>query len=121
MVGRDDCHGILHALLTAEKLQLKLSMFGYADDDLNADVMALISSATVHVQGTLDSSQAGGVHERQILERNRKTDPVRFGNSFAIGQSETHQINHTKGGILVGQGIGFEGSMNWSKSGEGVG
>ena len=46
---------------------------------------------------------------------------MRFGNSFAIGQSETHQINHTKGGILVGQGIGFEGSMNWSKSGEGVG
>ena len=35
--------------------------------------------------------------------------------------SATHQISHTKGGVLVGQGIGFEGSMNWSISGEGVG
>lgn len=121
IVGRDDCHSVLHELIKAERLQLKLNMFGFDDDELNTDIMTLMSSPSVHVQGTLDGSQAGGVHERKILDHDRATDPIRFGNSFVIGQSETHQISHTKGGVLVGQGIGFEGSMNWSASGEGIG
>jgi hypothetical protein len=121
LVGRDDCHGILHYLIPRERLFFKFNMFGYDDEELNADIIGLFDDAAVRVQATLDKSQAGGVHERKIIEANLKTHPVEFGNSFAIGQSATHQISHSKGGVLVGQGIGFEGSMNWSNSGEGTG
>ncbi len=36
-----------------------------------------------------------------------------------MGQSDTHQILHTKGGVCDGI-VGFEGSTNWSDSGEGT-
>jgi hypothetical protein len=120
LVGRDDCHGILHTLIPAETMCLKLNMFGYDDDELNADIIGLLGNPNIRVQGTLDKSQSGGVHERAILDEDRKLG-AEFYNSFVIGQSATHQISHTKGGVLVGQGIGFEGSMNWSGSGEGTG
>jgi hypothetical protein len=120
LVGRDDCHGILHYLLTHETMGLKLNMFGYADDSLNEDILALMENPNVHVQGSLDRSQAGGVHERKILEHDAATDPD-FYNSFVVLQSATHQISHTKGGVLVAQGLAFEGSTNWSASGEGTG
>ena len=119
-VGRDDCHGILHHLIPAETMLFKGNMFGYDDDQLDADIVTLMHDPNVRVQFTLDASQAGGVHERKILAQDIANNPE-FYNSFAIGQSATHQISHTKGGILVGQGIGFEGSMNWSDSGEGTG
>jgi hypothetical protein len=120
MVGRDDVHGVLLYLLTHETLGLKLNMFGYDDADLNAAIMLLLRNPNVHVQGTLDKSQASGVHERALLETDAAADPA-FYNSMAVGESATHQISHTKGGVLVGQGLGFEGSANWSASGEGTG
>jgi len=119
-VGRDDCHSILHQLIPAERMLFKMNMFGYDDDELNTDIVTLMHSPSVRVQATCDSSQAGGVHERKILALDVANDPE-FYNSFAVGQSATHQISHTKGGICVGLGIGFEGSMNWSGSGEGTG
>jgi len=120
MVGRDDCHGILHYLLPRETMVFRLNMFGYDDDELNSDIVALMKNPNVRVQGTLDRSQAGGVHERKILALNVVNDP-NFYNSFVVGQSATHQISHTKGGVMSALGIGFEGSMNWSDSSEGTG
>lgn len=119
-VGRDDAHGILHHLIPAETMTFRLNMFGYDDETLNADIIGLIHNPGVRVQATLDRSQAGGVHERAILADDLTSNPD-FYNSFVIGQSATHQISHTKGGILTGLGVGFEGSMNWSDSGEGTG
>jgi hypothetical protein len=119
-VGRDDCHGILHHLIPAETMLFKGNMFGYDDEVLDTDITTLMRNPSVRVQFTVDASQAGGVHERKILALDIANDPD-FYNSFAVGQSATHQISHTKGGVLVGQGIGFEGSMNWSDSGEGTG
>jgi hypothetical protein len=121
MVGRDDCHGILHYLIPKETMAFKMNMFGYDDDELNQDIMDLMKNPNVHVQVSLDRSQAGGVHEKKIVALDEQLDSVDFYNSFCILQSDTHQISHTKGGILVAQGIGFEGSMNWSNSGEGTG
>ena len=120
MVGRDDVHGILLNLISAETMGLKLNMFGYDDEALNEAIVALMHNPNVAVQGTLDQSQAGGVHERAILAQDVAGDPD-FYNSFAVGQSATHQISHTKGGVLVAQGLAFEGSTNWSASGEGTG
>ena len=120
MVGRDDVHSILLYLLHRETMGLKLNMFGYDDADLNEAILALMANPSVAVQGTLDKSQAGGVHEKAILAADVAGDPA-FYNSFVVGQSATHQISHTKGGVLVAQGLAFEGSTNWSASGEGTG
>lgn len=120
-VGRDDVHSILLKLILGERLGLKLNMFGYDDPELDQAIWGLIGKPHVHVQVSLDRSQAGGVHERMILDAAREHDPVEFANSFTILQSATHQISHTKGGVLAGQGVWFEGSTNWSASGEGTG
>lgn len=119
-VGKDDVHGILHYLLMNEKLALKFNQFGFDDEELNADIMTMLKNPSIRVQATLDKSQAGGVHEKKIIAADEANNPD-FLNSFAIGESATHQISHTKGGVLIGQGVWWEGSTNWSNSGEGTG
>jgi hypothetical protein len=118
--GRDDLHGILHYLIPHETMRFRLNMFGYDDGELNADILALLANPNVAVQATLDSSQAGGVHERALLASDVAGDPD-FYNSVVVGTSATHQISHTKGGVLTAQGLAFEGSTNWSAGGEGAG
>jgi hypothetical protein len=119
-VGVDDVHGILLQLIGNEKLGFDFNQFGYDDPDINAAIIKLINSPNILVQGTLDKSQAAGTHESSILTADKASDPTFF-NSILVGQSATHQISHTKGGVLVGQGVYFEGSTNWSVSGEGTG
>lgn len=112
--GRDDIHGALEHLLSMCSRSLKMNMYGYDDRDLDAVIRRLIDDDRVFVQGTLDKSQAGGATERGIIS---SWDPaVRA--SFAIGESATHQITHTKGGVIDGL-VAWEGSTNWSVSGEG--
>lgn len=120
-VGRDDVHSILLTLIKSEKLSLKLNMFGFDDEELNQAILDLFKVPSIHVQVSLDRSQAGGVHEKKIIAADQAIDPTDFANSFCILQSATHQISHTKGGVLASQGIYFEGSTNWSGSGEGTG
>ena len=114
-VGRDDVHGVLNYLLSRCTRSLRLNMFGYDDEGLDQVIRGLVDSEHVFVQGTLDKSQASGVHERKILAG---WDPA-MRNSFAVGQSATHQISHTKGGVIDGL-VAWEGSTNWSASGEGT-
>lgn len=114
-VGRDDVHGALKYLLARCSRSLRFNQFGYDDDELDTIIQGLVASEHVMVQGTLDKSQAGGVHEKKILAG---WDSA-MRNSFAIGQSATHQISHTKGGVIDGL-VAFEGSTNWSASGEGT-
>lgn len=118
--GRDDIHQILLALIAAETMGLKLSMFGFDDQALNDAVVTLMADPNVAVQVSLDKSQAAGVTERKILAADLAADPDLY-NSWAVLTSATHQLNHTKGGVLTGQGLWFEGSVNWSASGEGTG
>lgn len=120
-VGRDDVHSILLHLIQLETLGLKMNMFGYDDQELNDAILTLFKSPSVQVQISLDKSQSGGVHEQQIIKADRQKDPQDFSSSFTILESATGQISHTKGGILVSQGLWFEGSTNWSASGEGTG
>jgi hypothetical protein len=120
-VGRDDVHGVLKWILVSERLGLKLSMFGYDDDELNNIIMRMMGNEKISVQASLDKRQAGGVHERALIELDKKLDPITFGNSFVITNSPSGQILHTKGGVCTGTGVAFEGSTNWSASGEGTG
>jgi len=119
-VGRDDVHGVLMHLFSRARLSVKMNMFGYDDDELNQVLFDLAEDPTVMVQVTLDKSQAGGVHEKKILASDTAADPAVYATDFAVGQSDTHQISHTKGGVLDGI-VAFEGSTNWSASGEGTG
>jgi hypothetical protein len=119
-VGRDDVHQVLMHLFARAKLSVKMNMFGYDDDDLNKTLFALAQNPTVMVQVTLDRSQSGGKHEARLLASDAAADPEAYAAHFAVGQSLSHQISHTKGGVLDGI-VAFEGSTNWSGSGEGSG
>ena len=90
-------------------------MFGYDDDELNKIIQNKLAAEHVFVQMSLDRSQAGGVHEREILARWKNNS---FGNSIAIGTSSRHNaISHLK--IVIVDGVyTVKGSTNWSLSGE---
>jgi hypothetical protein len=118
-VGRDDVHGILKYLLARATTSLYLNMFGYDDEELNQECMRCACDSSITTVITLDKSQSGGKHEKAILDSDLAKDPVAFNTHVVLGQSATHQISHTKGGVLDGR-VGFEGSTNWSASGEGT-
>jgi hypothetical protein len=117
-VGRDDVHDILKHVLSRVSVSLYLNMFGYDDDELNDILMNLARDPTITMLVTLDKSQAGGKHEKALLAADEKQNLAAFNTFIAIGQSETHQISHTKGFVADGKVAG-EGSTNWSDSGEG--
>jgi phosphatidylserine/phosphatidylglycerophosphate/cardiolipin synthase-like enzyme len=110
----DDVHGALKAVIGSCQSSLVLAMYGYDDDELAALIDGFLKDPTIHVQISLDKSQAGGVHERAILAKyhNEMT-----GNSVAIGTSEKSAIMHRKMVIVDGMWR-ISGSTNWSDSGE---
>jgi hypothetical protein len=118
-VGRDDVHNILKHVLSRVRISLYLNMFGYDDDELNEILMAKAKDPHVLMMVTLDRSQAGGKHEKGLLDSDIADDPTAFNTYFVVGQSATHQISHTKGFVADGK-VGGEGSTNWSASGEGT-
>jgi hypothetical protein len=127
-VGRDDVHDILKHVLSRVSVSLYLNMFGYDDDELNDILMKIALDASITMLVTLDKSQAGGKHERALLDADRQKNLALFNTSFVtkthvqefvIGQSATHQISHTKGFVADGRVAG-EGSTNWSASGQGT-
>jgi hypothetical protein len=118
-VGRDDVHNVLKYVLSRARVSLYLNMFGFDDNELNSILMAKAVDPNVTMLITLDKSQAGGAHEKLLLDADRKSNLAAVNTHFAIGQSSTHQISHTKGFVVDGT-VGGEGSVNWSASGEGT-
>lgn len=118
-VGRDDVHEILKHVLSRVSISLYMNMFGFDDEELNDILMQLANDPSVTLMITLDKSQAGGVHEKRLLDSDAAQNPKAFNTYFVIGESATHQISHTKGFVADGK-VGGEGSTNWSTSGEGT-
>ena len=127
-VGRDDVHDILKHVMSRVSVSLYLNMFGFDDAELNDILMKIALDETIMMLVTLDKSQAGGVHEKALLDADRKHNLALFNThlvtkthvqEFVLGQSATHQISHTKGFVADGKVAG-EGSTNWSDSGEGT-
>lgn len=110
----DDVHGVLASLLASTQKSIVLNMYGYDDDELNDIILSKLANERVYVQMSLDRSQAGGVHERELLA---KWQNQQIGNSIAIGHSTKGAISHMK--IVIVDGVyTVRGSTNWSLSGE---
>jgi phosphatidylserine/phosphatidylglycerophosphate/cardiolipin synthase-like enzyme len=111
---RDDVHGVLTSLIASAQHAIVINMYGYDDNDIDDIIRAKLKSEHVYVQMSLDKSQAGGVHERDLLAQ---WDHDKFGNSIAIGSSSKSAISHLK--ICIVDGVyTVKGSTNWSLSGE---
>ena len=110
----DDVHGVLFDVIKSATKSLIVSMYGYDDEELQAALIEKAEDEKVYLQFTLDSSQAGGVHEKELLAKLRPDLP---GNSIAIGRSEKGAIMHMKLLIIDGLDI-ITGSTNWSTAGE---
>src|ERR1035437_6464890 len=108
----DDVHGVLAALVSSAAKSLVCAMYGFDDDDLAAAMKRKLVDEKCYVSLTLDSSQAGGVHERELL----KTSDFPS-NSIATGRSEKGAIMHMKLLIIDGLDV-ITGSTNWSAGGE---
>jgi phosphatidylserine/phosphatidylglycerophosphate/cardiolipin synthase-like enzyme len=108
----DDVHGALARLLGSADHSLVIGMYGFDDEELAAIVKAKLAHSGIYVQLTLDSSQAGGVHERQLLAE--EGYPAA---SVAVGRSERGAIMHLKMVIIDGLDV-VTGSTNWSDGGE---
>lgn len=110
----DDVHGALRFVLQAGQSSVVILVYGYDDDELQGVLESKLTDPNFFVQLTLDSSQAGGVHERQLLEAWHHDEP---GNSVAVGRSSRGAILHDKVAIVDGLWV-ISGSTNWSSGGE---
>jgi phosphatidylserine/phosphatidylglycerophosphate/cardiolipin synthase-like enzyme len=110
----DQVHEALKAILGAATRSVIVSMYGYDDKELNTLLQDKLTSGSIFVQLSLDSTQAAGVAEKVLLA-SWHNDGV--GNSIAIGHSEKAAIMHLKLAIVDGIDV-ITGSTNWSDGGE---
>lgn len=108
----DDIPGALLAAIGSAQHSLVVAMYGFDDEVLARIIQRKMADPGMFVQLSLDSSQAGGVHERGLL------DEMRYpANLVAYGRSERGAIMHMKMAVIDGR-YTVTGSTNWSESGE---
>lgn len=110
----DNVHAALVDLIASASNSLILAIYGYDDDALDTAIYTAVTNEHIYVQISLDQTQAGGPHERELLTK-WLADGI--GNSIAIGHSERGAIMHLKMVIIDGLDV-ITGSTNWSTSGE---
>jgi phosphatidylserine/phosphatidylglycerophosphate/cardiolipin synthase-like enzyme len=107
-------HALLVQLIRSATKSVVLNMFGYDDNEIDAEIHKHSHNPKVYLQMSLDRTQASGAHERELLA---KWNNDGIGNSIAIGKSAKNAISHLKVLIVDGEYV-VTGSTNWSFSGE---
>ena len=108
----DDVHGALVYMIKHAQTSLVVAMFGFDDTQLARAIHTKLRQERCHVQLTLDRTQAGGVHEKQLLAQEHYP-----ASSIAVGSSEHGRIMHMKTVVIDGLWV-IQGSTNWSDAGE---
>lgn len=107
-------HEVLLWTLLQAKSSVAINMYGFDDPQMVALLRYHAKNPTMVVTLSLDSSEAGGKLESELLKL-LKNDLD--GNSIAIGRSEAGAISHDK--LMVIDGLYLvTGSTNWSFGGE---
>lgn len=112
----DQVHEAFLSLLQSDDLSsLHASMYGWDDQQISDLFQHALLDEKIPVLLCLDSSQAGGVHEREIIAAYPGAE---MGNQIVIGRSSKGAINHDKL-IVVNRLLTICGSTNLSAGGEG--
>lgn len=106
-------HEVITSVLAAARHSIRVNMYGYDDDEADKILRDKAVDPDIYFQMSLDSSQAGGKHERALLEWWTEGG----GTSVAVGRSVKHAISHLKVAVVDGLYV-LSGSTNWSLSGE---
>jgi hypothetical protein len=112
----DRVHEAFVALCGCSNLtSLDASMYGWDDLQIQELFETALLKERLPVTLCLDSSQAGGKHEKELLARWPGSE---MGNDIVIGRSAKGAINHDKL-IVVNRLLTICGSTNLSEGGEG--
>lgn len=130
---RHDGHGAILAALGSAQTSLVGGMYGFDDDSVAPIYAEKCQQPNFLAMLSLDRSQAGGVHEKVILEGMNASgiDHTTPGTSIAVGDvndavmktvavgtsSVKSAISHLKQWVIDGRFV-LDGSMNESESGE---
>ena len=111
----DGIHRLLVDLVGSTQHSYVGNMYGFTDPDLARELMQVATNPSLYFQQSLDSSQAQGQYEKQLLQTSGLNQKI--GTSIAIGTSIKHAISHLKVCIIDGV-YTVSGSTNWSLGGE---
>jgi len=107
-------HQVLLWTLLQARSSVAINMYGFDDSQMVALIRHHAKDPSMVVTLSLDSSEAGGKLESELLKLLKNDLP---GNSIAIGRSEKHAISHDKLMVIDGLYL-ITGSTNWSFGGE---
>ena len=113
----DDIHAAMVYVVERTQVSLGAAMYGWDDNEVQALFEKVWLDERLPTVLALDSSQAGGVHERVLLAAlEAKLPPGTLGNDLVVGRSSKHAISHLK--LIRSDDVTVGGSTNLSDSGE---
>lgn len=106
-------HDVIMEIVQSASHSIVANHYGFDDDQISDAMLAKAADPDVAFMLNLDSSQAGGMHEKVLLARWQ----THVGTSVAIGRSARAAISHLKVTVVDGLYV-ISGSTNLSLSGE---
>lgn len=106
-------HDAIRDIVASASYSVVANHYGFDDDEISTLLLAKSADPDIAFILNLDSSQAGGVHEKKLLAEWQS----HVGTSVAVGRSIDHAISHLKVTVVDGLYV-VSGSTNLSLSGE---